>query len=102
MVAHQLSEVAAPGALAEHGLALLGDAAPERRERLLHVRDLYASLERALSGAFSALGSTGRQHREALRLTFERLSGLPPGSKIASELRASQECGIGIVERVRS
>ncbi len=48
MVAHQLSEVAAFGALAEHGLALLGDAAPERRERLLHVRDLYASLERAL------------------------------------------------------
>jgi hypothetical protein len=48
MVAHQLSEVAAFGALAEHGLALLEDAAPERRERLLHVRNLYASLERAL------------------------------------------------------
>ena len=48
MVAHQLSEVAAFGALAEHGLALLVEAAPERRERLLHVRNLYASLERAL------------------------------------------------------
>jgi hypothetical protein len=48
MVAHQLSEVAAFGALAEHGLALLEDATPKRRERLLHVRRLYASLERAL------------------------------------------------------
>ncbi len=48
MVAHQLSEVAAFGALAEQGLALLEAATPERRERLLHVRDLYASLERAL------------------------------------------------------
>jgi hypothetical protein len=48
MVAHQLSEVAAFGALAEHGLTLLENAAPARRERLLHVRDLYASLERAL------------------------------------------------------
>jgi hypothetical protein len=48
MVAHQLSEVAAFGALAEHGLALLEGAAPERRERLLHVRNLYASLEQAL------------------------------------------------------
>src|SRR6266545_1415020 len=50
MVLHQLSEVAAFGALAEHGLALLADASPERRERLLHVRDLYASLESALPG----------------------------------------------------
>jgi len=50
MVLHQLSEVAAFGALAEHGLALLEDASPERRERLLHVRDLYASLESALPG----------------------------------------------------
>ena len=48
MVAHQLSEVAAFGALAEHGLALLDDATPNRRERLLHVRNLYAALERAL------------------------------------------------------
>ena len=48
MVAHQLSEVAAFGALAEHGLALLEGATPNRRERLLHVRNLYASLERAL------------------------------------------------------
>jgi len=48
MVAHQLSGVAAFGALAEHGLALLVEAAPERRERLLRVRNLYASLERAL------------------------------------------------------
>jgi hypothetical protein len=48
MVAHQLSEVAAFGALAEHGLALLEDAPPERRERLLHVRDLYSALEQAL------------------------------------------------------
>lgn len=48
MVAHQLSEVAAFGALAEHGLVLLEDATPNRRERLVHVRNLYASLERAL------------------------------------------------------
>jgi hypothetical protein len=48
MVAHQLSEVAAFGALAEHGLSLLEDATPDRRERLLHVRKLYAALERAL------------------------------------------------------
>ena len=48
MVAHQLSEVAAFGALAEHGLAVLEKAAPQRRERLLHVRDLYGSLERVL------------------------------------------------------
>jgi hypothetical protein len=48
MVAHQLAEVAAFGALADHGLTLLEDAPPERRARLLHVRDLYVSLERAL------------------------------------------------------
>jgi hypothetical protein len=48
MVAHQLSEVAAFGALAEHGLTLLESAAPERRERLVHVRNLYASLEQVL------------------------------------------------------
>lgn len=45
MVAHQLSEVAAFGALAEHGLALLEGAPAERRDRLAHVRDVYASLE---------------------------------------------------------
>ncbi len=44
MVAHQLSEVAAFGALAEHGLALLEGSTAERRDRLLHVRDVYASL----------------------------------------------------------
>jgi hypothetical protein len=48
MVAHQLSEVAAFGALADHGLSVLEDAAPERRARLLHVRDLYTSLESVL------------------------------------------------------
>jgi len=67
MVAHQLSEVAAFGALAEHGLALLEDAAPERRERLLHVRNLYAALEQALPELLArweheqaALGSAAR------------------------------------------
>lgn len=40
MAAHQFFEMAAFGALAEHGLALLEDTAPERRERILHVRNL--------------------------------------------------------------
>lgn len=64
MVAHQLSEVAAFGALADHGLALLDEAAPERRERLLHVRNLYAALEQALPELL-ARWEHEQQHLEA-------------------------------------
>jgi len=46
----KLAQFTALKALAEEGLALLGDAAPDRRARLEGMRDLYGFFEREFPG----------------------------------------------------